>query len=155
MTSLPPPVAPCPADAPQAAPGVVIDTQVVMDWLVFDDARARPLAQAVLAGQVRWLVTAAMQQELHHVLGRGVAANYGPDLAHIDAHFARYARDCPPAAPSPRLVCRDPDDQKFIDLALEQGARWLISRDKAVLALAKRARARGLAVLKPEQWVLA
>ncbi|MFT7776961.1 putative toxin-antitoxin system toxin component, PIN family [Roseateles sp.] len=53
-----------------------------------------------------------------------------------------------------RLVCRDPDDQKFIDLALAARARWLISRDKAVLALAKRARLRGLAILTPERWSL-
>jgi predicted nucleic acid-binding protein len=51
-------------------------------------------------------------------------------------------------------VCRDPDDQKFIDLALAAKAQWLVSRDKALLALAKRAKARGLLIVKPEAWTL-
>ncbi|WP_369293093.1 PIN domain-containing protein [Klebsiella variicola] len=52
------------------------------------------------------------------------------------------------------MVCRDQDDQKFIDLALDARARWLVSRDKAVLALAKRARARQLLIVTPERWTL-
>ena len=151
-----------PADAmaptgPDTRPALVIDTQVVMDWLVFSDARVQALAAAVTSGAVRWLVAPAMRDELRHVLGRGVAAAYAPDLAFIEAQFEAHALAVDPAAPQPlagRLVCRDPDDQKFIDLALATGARWLISRDKAVLALAKRARARDLAILKPEHWSL-
>ncbi len=132
---------------------VVIDTQVVMDWLVFHDPRVTALVDAVAAGRLRWLVAPAMRDEIRHVLGRGVAARYSPDLAAIEAAFDTHALavDTAPAQPlAGRLVCRDPDDQKFIDLALAAGARWLISRDKAVLALAKRARPRGLLIVKPE-----
>lgn len=126
-----------------------------MDWLVFDDARVRPLATALTSGALRWLVAAAMRDEIRHVLGRGVAFRYAPDLALIEAKFDAHAHPVEAAPPQPlagRLVCRDPDDQKFIDLALAQGARWLVSRDKAVLALAKRARLRGLLIVKPESW---
>lgn len=140
-----------------ARPAIVIDTQVVMDWLVFRDARVLPLTAAVTSGAVRWLVAPAMRDEIRHVLGRGVAASYAPDLAHIEAQFDAHALTVAAADPQPpasRLVCRDADDQKFIDLALASGARWLISRDKAVLALAKRARPRGLAILTPERWTL-
>lgn len=136
-------------------PAIVIDTQVVMDWLVFRDARVQVLTAAVTSGALRWLVAPAMRDEIRHVLGRGVAAGYAPDLAFIEAQFDAHAQCVDVIAPQPlsgRLVCRDPDDQKFIDLALASQARWLISRDKAVLALAKRARARSLAILKPEHW---
>jgi len=51
------------------------------------------------------------------------------------------------------MRCNDPDDQKFVDLALAYGARWLLSRDRAVLKLAKRCRTLGLQVLTPEQWL--
>lgn len=131
---------------------IVIDTQVVMDWLVFRDARVRALSEALLSGSLRWLVEPAMRAEIRHVLGRGVAARYAPDLALIEAHFDAHAEAVDGAVPSPRLVCRDPDDQKFIDLALAHGARWLVSRDKALLALARRARPCGLLILKPELW---
>jgi putative PIN family toxin of toxin-antitoxin system len=133
-------------------PIIVVDTQVVMDWLVFNDPRVQALAGALKSGSLRWLVAAAMRQEIRHVLGRGVAARYSPDLALIEAHFDTHSEAVDAAEPSPRLVCRDPDDQKFIDLALARGARWLISRDKALLALAKRAKPRGLLILKPELW---
>jgi putative PIN family toxin of toxin-antitoxin system len=138
-----------------ALPAIVIDTQVVMDWLVFRDARVQSLAAAVTSGAVRWLVAPAMRDEIRHVLGRGVAAAYAPDLPLIEAQFDALAQptEAPPPQPlAGRMVCRDPDDQKFVDLALASGARWLVSRDKAVLALAKRARARGLAIVTPERW---
>lgn len=137
---------------PDTRPAIVVDTQVVMDWLVFDDARVQPLAAALASGTLRWLVAPAMRDEIRHVLGRGVAARYAPDLALIEARFDAHSEDVEAAEPSPRLVCRDPDDQKFIDLALARGARWLVSRDKALLALAKRAKLRGLLIVKPEAW---
>ena len=140
------------APEPDSRPAIVVDTQVVMDWLVFNDPRVQVLAAALRSRQLRWLVAPAMRDEIRHVLGRGVAASYGPDLALIEGTFDAHAEAVEAAEPSPRLVCRDPDDQKFIDLALARGARWLVSRDKALLALAKRAKLRGLLILKPDLW---
>ena len=133
---------------------VVIDTQIVMDWLVFADARVAPLVSALETGQLAWIGRAAMQAELFHVLGRGVAADRQPDLARIEAAFARHCRmiEADPA-PAVRLVCRDPDDQQFIDLAIAERADWLLSRDKAVLALRKRALTFGLKICTPEVWI--
>jgi len=125
-----------------------------MDWLVFNDPRVQTLAAALGSGALRWLVAPAMRDEIRHVLGRGVAASYAPDLVLIEAQFDAHSEAVEAAEPSPRLACRDPDDQKFIDLALARGARWLVSRDKALLTLAKRAKLRGLVILKPEQWSL-
>lgn len=142
-------------DDPDALPAIVIDTQVVMDWLVFRDARVAALTAAVTSGALRWLVAPAMRDEIRHVLGRGVAASYTPDLAFIEAQLDAHAVAVDAIAQQPlagRLVCRDPDDQKFIDLALSGGARWLVSRDKAVLALARRALPRGLLIVKPENF---
>ena len=42
--------APVPAPAADARPALVIDTQVVMDWLVFHDARVKPLTAAITSG---------------------------------------------------------------------------------------------------------
>lgn len=150
------PVAADPKRGADARPAMVIDTQVVMDWLVFRDARVQALTAAVTSGALRWLVAPAMRDEIRHVLGRGIAASYAPDLAFIEAQFDAYALPVVDIAPQPlaaRLVCRDPDDQKFVDLALAAQARWLISRDKAVLALARRAKPRGLLILTPERWL--
>ncbi|MDI4633111.1 PIN domain-containing protein [Pelomonas sp. V22] len=136
-------------------PQIVIDTQVVMDWLVFREPSIAPLIEAIQAGQVAWIGTPNMKAELFHVLGRGVAADRKPDLGAIDDAFTRWCRIIDPAPPKDlRLVCRDPDDQIFIDLAVSAGTRWLISRDRAVLALAKRAnKLCGLVIQKPEVWI--
>lgn len=135
-------------------PKIVIDTQVVMDWLVFGDARVAPLARAVEAGRAIWIGRESMLAELRHVLGRGVAAAWQPDLAHIEQTFARHCRMIAATpAPAVRLACRDPDDQQFIDLALAEGADWLLSRDKAVLALRRRALALGLNIATPQTWI--
>lgn len=141
----------------EGRPAIVIDTQVVMDWLVFRDARVQSLAMAVTQRRLRWLVAPAMRDEIRHVLGRGVAASYAPDLPYIESQFDALSTEVADAPQQPlagRLVCRDVDDQKFIDLALAARARWLVSRDKAVLALSKRARARDLAIITPERWSL-
>jgi len=132
---------------------IVIDTQVVMDWLVFKDPTVEPLVQAITAGRLRWIGRPAMLDELRHVLARGIAASYKPDLCLIEETFAQ---QCTMIAAEPlpalHLLCRDKDDQKFIDLALSAGASWLFSRDRAVLALAKRARVLGLQIITPAGW---
>jgi len=133
---------------------VVIDTQIVMDWLVFDDARVAPLVAAIEAGHLAWIGRNEMLAELLHVLGRGVAADRQPDLNRIEAAFARHCRMIhAEPAPAVRLVCRDPDDQQFIDLAITERADWLLSRDKAVLALRRRALTLGLKIGTPEAWL--
>ena len=70
--------------------------------------------------------------------------------AELDAAIGRWCRVVEPPAPDPAPIrCRDPDDQKFIDLALARSAAWLFSRDKALLALARRARSRGVTICPP------
>ena len=63
-------------------------------------------------------------------------------------------RLCDDVAPSDaqRLVCRDPTDQIFIDLALAHGPALLLTRDRALLALRRRAAARGVTVVTPSLW---
>jgi putative PIN family toxin of toxin-antitoxin system len=134
-------------------PSIVIDTQIVMDWLVFGDASVQALVERIESGSLRWIGRPAMLEELRHVLGRGVAARYQPDLALIEARFSMHCEQVGfEPAPAIRLVCRDRDDQMFIDLAIAAQARWLFSRDRAVLALAKRARAFGLEIVTPLAW---
>ncbi|HZE90693.1 MAG TPA: PIN domain-containing protein [Rhizobacter sp.] len=141
------------AAARQAIP-VVLDTNVVLDWLVFQNPHCQPLVQALEAGQLRWLVTEAMRDELAHVLGRGVLSNWAPDDTTLWSTWQRLSVSIPvPSAlgTGHRLRCTDPDDQKFVDLALSS-AQWLISRDRAVLKLARRAAAHGLQIATPERW---
>lgn len=132
----------------------VLDTQVVLDWLVFADAAAAPLAAAVQCGALRWIATDVMHAELMHVLGRGRLRSARPiDADAMSRRFLRWSerRDAAPAA-LPALRCRDADDQMFIDLAVAASARWLFTRDRALLDLRRPARAHGVTVLRPIDW---
>lgn len=141
-----------------AAPIIVLDTNVVLDWLVFRNADCAALAAALLAGDLRWIATQAMRDELCHVLARGHLDAWAPDLATIWTHWDRHCTELPaptPTGPPRRLRCIDPDDQKFIDLAVACRARWLLSRDRAVRKLAPRLREYGVDTLPPDRWAAA
>jgi len=142
--------------AAATVPTLVLDTNVALDWLLFRDPTTAPLATALAAGRWRWLASRSMREELEHVLTLGALAGRQTDAAAVLAAWdgAAESVDPPVARPPvfPPLRCSDPDDQKFIDLALQVGALALISRDRAVLKLARRARARGLRILTAPVW---
>lgn len=128
---------------------LVIDTNIALDLLVFDDPACLPLAAALDAGEQRWLATAAMRDEFARVLGYPLIAarlaQNGRDAAGVLAAFDRRVErvsETPARAP---VACSDPDDQIFIDLAVAHRAR-LLSKDRAVLAMRKRLVALGVAV---------
>lgn len=128
---------------------LVIDTNVVLDLLVFNDPAAQPLRAALLAEQVTWLANADMRTELVRVLDyprvapRLSAAGLEP--AAVLNEFDRLTSlvERAPAAP---CRCADADDQHFIDLAVQHGA-LLLSKDAAVLALKRSLHALGVRVL--------
>ena len=119
---------------------LVIDTNVALDLLVFDDPATTRLRQLLHVGDCRWLATNVMREELRRVLAypqierRLQARELESDavLASWDAlvHLL-------PDAPRACFRCKDVDDQKFIDLAVAHQA-LLLSKDKAVLAMARR-----------------
>lgn len=128
---------------------VVIDTNIALDLLVFEDPAWVPLAAMLFAGQLRWLATDAMRVELARVLGYPLIARRmvqrqltaAEVLADFDARV-RMVHGTPPRAP---CVCSDPDDQVFIDLAVAHRA-LLLSKDNAVLAMRKRLALHGVVV---------
>jgi putative PIN family toxin of toxin-antitoxin system len=127
---------------------VVIDTNIVLDLFVFDDPASAVLKKKLQDGQLRWLVTQAMRDELARVLGytnivpRLIACQRSAD--EVLAQFDRHAQLLPGAAKAP-VTCSDADDQKFIDLAVVHRA-MLLSKDLAVLGMAKRLSALGVRV---------
>jgi uncharacterized protein len=137
----------------EPAPGVVVDTNVALDWLVFADPGIQTLRRAVEAGDVTWWTCAAVRAELARMLCHRDLHRWAPDAARQLALHDRIARLAPAPAPAPTgMRCRDSDDQVFIELALAQRARWLVTRDRAVLALARRAAPHGLQIVTPRRW---
>ena len=119
---------------------VVIDTNIILDVFVFSDVAAKPVRQALEAGELDWLATQPMRDELARVLDYPQIvprlAFYGLTAANVLAAFDHHATQVPPAPRAP-VRCSDPDDQIFIDLAVTHRCP-LLSKDRAVLALKKR-----------------
>ena len=129
----------------EPVPCIVLDTNIVLDVLVFQDPLTRPLREALESGQLRWIATPAMRDELERVLAYPQIAKrlafyqLAPDavLAARDAWV--HTVDVAPKAP---ITCKDPDDQRFIDLAVAERC-LVLSKDHAVLCMAKRLLALG------------
>ena len=127
---------------------VVIDTNIVLDIWVYQDPATPPLLQALKEGELRWLATAPMREELLRVLDYPhIARRRERDALSAQdvlAHFDRLAQMQVEASKAP-YVCKDEDDQKFIDLAVAHQA-LLLSKDKQVLRLTNRLARLGVAV---------
>lgn len=143
-----------PSEPPRPAPWSVLDTQAVLDWLYFADPVAAAWEALRQAGSWHWVASAAMRDELAHVLERGLPPGRGLDGSAVLACFDARASLLPEVVlgEGRRLRCTDPDDQKFIDFALGHRAAWLVSRDRAVLKLARRAGLQGVKILPPARW---
>ena len=129
----------------EGAPGeparpVVVDTNVALDLLIFSDPRTAPLRTLLTQGRLDWIATQVMRDELERVLAYPHIVSrmdfYRVDAAQVLAAFDAQAR-LVDIAPRVTYVCKDADDQKFIDLAAAHRA-ILLSKDKAVICMRKR-----------------
>jgi putative PIN family toxin of toxin-antitoxin system len=126
----------------------VLDTNIVLDLWVFDEPQAESLRQRLEAGECHWLATAAMREELARVLGypqivkRLTHRSLTADT--VLGHFDRWTQLLPDAPKAP-YACKDADDQKFIDLAVQHTAA-LHSKDAQVLCMRKRLERCGVAL---------
>ncbi len=132
---------------------VVLDTNVWLDWLVFDDPSIAPVKAAVAANRVELFIDAACEAELERSLGYDLGKRT-VDVAACIAECRRVARriesPMPEAERASLPACRDPDDQKFLEAALAARAGFLVTRDRALLELARRALP--FRILAPEEF---
>ena len=139
-------------------PLLVLDTNVVLDWVAFADPRVQPIVAAIERDALRVATSGACLQELQRALGY---VQVKLDAAAQALAFERYVRhavvfDIALSAEAPALPrCEDPDDQKFLELAWHARASHLLTRDKALLKLARQAvHAGGFTVLAPDRFLL-
>ncbi|MBU0748897.1 MAG: putative toxin-antitoxin system toxin component, PIN family [Gammaproteobacteria bacterium] len=131
-----------PVDGPADEPArpVVVDTNVALDLLIFSDPRTVPLRTLLAQGRLAWIATQVMRDELERVLAYPHIVErmnyYRVSSAQVLSAFDAQAR-LVDIAPKVAYVCKDADDQKFIDLAAAHRA-ILLSKDKAVICMRKR-----------------
>ncbi|PTR32574.1 putative PIN family toxin of toxin-antitoxin system [Luteibacter sp. OK325] len=137
---------------------VVLDTNVCLDAFVFDDPRAARLVAALTSGDIEAVTRTDCRDEWLGVLAYPTLkldeVRRTEAAARFDGLVTLLEGDTASCVSLPR--CRDPDDQKFLELAATSGASVLFSRDAEVLRLGRRTVRDGLfEILKPEDWVAA
>ena len=132
---------------------VVFDTNVVLSLWVFADSRFASFRSCVESGEWTAFTDAECLAEFRRVLGYPQFSLGAERQAQIYADYAATARHCTTAGscskPLPR--CSDRDDQKFLELARNADAGWLVTADKALLRMARRDKLAGLfRIVTPE-----
>lgn len=138
---------------------IVIDTNVCLDLFFFRDARWNTLLVALESGEVEAVTRPDCRNEWLIVLGyphlaidpvrrQSVEARFDELIACLEPSDQRLAEIRLP-------LCKDTDDQKFLELALDARAAILLTKDKALLKLARRTVKAGLfRILHPEEWTM-
>ena len=146
----------------RSLPRIVLDTNVCLDLFVFRDPMCSHLLAAMQGGAVQAVTRDDCREEWHRVLHYpqlpiddqlrpSVSAAFDALIQLLPAEASMVGED---DIPLPR--CGDPDDQKFLELALASGARWLLSKDHELLKLDRRTRSAGLFSIRlPQLWSIA
>ncbi|MES2128245.1 MAG: putative toxin-antitoxin system toxin component, PIN family [Pseudomonadota bacterium] len=140
---------------PAPAKRIVLDTNVCLDLFVFNDPRWAPLLAALEAGTVEAVTREDCRAEYLVVLHYShlpLSDESRPQAA------ARFDALIKVEAPPPKLlrlpVCTDKDDQKFLEIARDAGADTLVTKDKALLKLARKTANGGMfKIMVPEAWL--
>lgn len=133
----------------------VLDTNILVAYALLDarnlrrHAAIRRTVERVRAGG-GLLGSAATMAELHDVLLRPDFDRYRP-LAERRRFLEEIAAEVRLVEPAPVAgLCRDPEDDMFLAVALAAGCPWLVTVDKQLLAVRSVGRTR---VLRPERFL--
>lgn len=138
----------------ESAIRVVFDTNVLLSLFVFADSRFAPLRGEVVSGRWIALTSPDCLAEFRRVLAYPL---FSLDATRQEAAFADYlalVRNLDALTPQPFVLpkCKDRDDQKFLELARDGQADWLVTADKLVLKLRRGRKLEGVfRILTPDE----
>ncbi len=135
---------------------IVIDTNVCLDLFVFHDQRWNEILEALQKGSLKAYTRSECRDEWLAVLKYPHLPIKAENLPDIQSQFDQLIECIAPTMLSEiKLpVCSDRDDQKFLEIARDTNAHFLITKDKALLKLAKRIRKLGLySIETPENFL--
>jgi putative PIN family toxin of toxin-antitoxin system len=133
---------------------IVLDTNVCLDLFVFHDPRRSALLAAIESGAVEAITRADCREEYLVVLHYKHLPLDDDSRPLSAARFDQLIKVVAPPVSGIRLpVCSDRDDQKFLELARDANADILLTKDKALLKLARKLTKAGMfKVMLPEAW---
>lgn len=139
-------------------PRYVLDTNVCLDVFVFGDSQCASLFAGRQAGEIEWVTREDCRAEWRAVLAYPqlkLSAERQEQAMQAFDTWMRCLQSSDLANPGDVALprCSDRDDQKFLELAQQAGAVALLTRDAALLHLARRVKREGLfAIVPPALW---
>lgn len=131
-------------------PRFVFDTNIILDFFVFDDPGSKHLLNALHEGRILSFCTPSTLEELRIVLSRSIFSLLPEKQTKILEKWKQLSVSLEDI-PQEQLKCRDADDNKFLDLAFQVKPATLISKDKLVLKVRSKARKYGIVIHRPDQ----
>jgi putative PIN family toxin of toxin-antitoxin system len=137
---------------------IVLDTNVVLDWLHFEDPSLRELAASIDSQRVTVLANELTLDEWKRVLAYTTLEVNAARRMELIARYRSLTREfeMPPDYSRDNLLlpagfprCKDQDDQHFLALAFHARAHALVTKDKALLKLRSKVRRFELQVVHP------
>lgn len=130
---------------------IVVDTNVVVSALLNPDARINRVLAYLAKGKYLFLYSQDTLDEMldvlsRHRIGRGMVKDL--DVKEFVALVRFRGEEITPVTSI--HVCRDPDDDKFLEIAVDGKADYIVSGDGDLQSLSP---FRGIPVLKPADFI--
>jgi putative PIN family toxin of toxin-antitoxin system len=139
---------------------IVIDTNVCLDLFMFRDQRWQALMDGLKRGEIDAVTSASCRMEFMLVLAYEKMQLSAATQAAVLQEYDQLIRlvDLPAEPTASRTIklplCKDREDQKFLELAHVSQADILITKDKALLKLARKTiRSQLFRIFSPEAWL--
>lgn len=138
---------------PLSVPLCVIDTNVLLDLFYFEDCNCGNLKKSLDSRSIQAVghydtfyefadVISRTQFQLNDIEKKKLLQDWINLHAILDEPLEKES------------FCKDPDDNKFFNLAKACSASWLISKDKKVLKARGKAKRFGCVLIKPENFLI-
>ena len=112
--------------------GIVIDTNVVISGTFFG-GNPRKVLEAVVDGKIAAFATPDIVDEYQGIVDEMIARKQGKLRRDVLAPFEAVLHLVQPECTV--SICRDPDDNKFLECAVSSRALYIVSGDKDLLDL--------------------
>jgi len=117
---------------------VVLDTNILLDLFYFKDKSVAYLFECLKTEQVQGFTCELIWEELAEVLARKPFNQTVEEVNFIRSNYQNLLTWQTPQKNNSGIKCNDPDDQIFVELAVELAPCSLITKDKDLLILQKK-----------------
>lgn len=119
-------------------PKVILDTNILLDLFYFKDKSVTYLYECIKTEQVQAFTCDAIWEEFAEVLARKPFNQTVEEINLIWSNYQHLLTWQAPQGNDSGIKCSDPDDQIFVELAVEIAPCFLITKDKDLLVLQKK-----------------